>query len=254
MTRWTLQNKKALITGGTKGIGRAIAENFLQFGAEILIVARTQSDVENLVNRWTSENHKAFGIAADLSTDAGVRKVISEVEKIWGKLDILINNTGMNIRKKIHEFSEEEYDRIISTNMHSAYKLCRLAYPLLKKSGDASVVDISSVAGLTHIRTGVPYGMTKAALIQMTKNLAVEWAKDKIRVNGIAPWYIKTELVGHLLENEQYLNDILVRTPMGRVGEPVEVADAVTFLCMPAASYITGQTLAVDGGFMVYGF
>jgi Tropinone reductase 1 len=144
--------------------------------------------------------------------------------------------------------------KIIETNLHSAFNLCKLTYPLLKKSGDACVVNISSVAGLTHIRTGAPYGMTKAALIQLTKNLAVEWAKDKIRVNGIAPWYIKTPLVEHLLENKEYTNDILIRTPMGRVGEPVEVADAVAFLCMPAASYITGQTIAVDVGFTVYGF
>ncbi|MDQ4140366.1 MAG: SDR family oxidoreductase, partial [Bacteroidota bacterium] len=112
----------------------------------------------------------------------------------------------------------------------------------------------SSVSGLNHLRTGAIYGMTKAAMIQLTKNLAVEWAGDNIRVNALAPWYIRTPLADAVLQNQEYLNDVLSRTPMGRVGEPSEVAAAAAFLCMPAASYITGQCLAIDGGFSVYGF
>lgn len=115
-------------------------------------------------------------------------------------------------------------------------------------------MNISSVAGLRHVRTGSIYGMTKAAMVQLTRNLAVEWATDHIRVNVVAPWYIRTPLAETVLRNPDYLNSVLDHTPMRRVGEPEEVSAAVAFLCLPAASYITGQCLSVDGGFEVNGF
>ena len=125
---------------------------------------------------------------------------------------------------------------------------------MLKKSKEGSVVNIASVAGLFHVRSGAPYGMSKAAMTQLTRNLAVEWAQDGIRVNAVAPWYIKTPLVKALLEDPEFINPVLERTPLGRVGEPREVAAVAAFLCMPASSYITGQCLVVDGGTTVCAF
>jgi Tropinone reductase 1 len=119
---------------------------------------------------------------------------------------------------------------------------------MLRKSKQGNIIFISSVAGIDHIRTGAVYGTTKAAIIQLTKNLAVEWAADNIRVNTIAPWYIKTPMVEQLLKNKDYFEEVLKKTPMARIGEPDEVAAVAAFLCMPAASYITGQCIAVDGG------
>ena len=113
---------------------------------------------------------------------------------------------------------------------------------------------MGSVSGLTHVRTGAPYGMTKAALHQLTKNLACEWAEDGVRVNAVAPWYIRTRRTSTSLADPDYLDEVIDRTPMGRIGEPEEVASAVAFLCLPASSYVTGECIAVDGGFLRYGF
>jgi Tropinone reductase 1 len=166
----------------------------------------------------------------------------------------LVNNVGTNIRKPTTEYSAAEFQHLLATNLESAFGLCQGAYPLLKAAGNASIVNISSVAGLTHVRTGAIYGMTKAALNQLSRNLAVEWAGAGIRVNTVAPWYIQTPLAETVLRNPDYLQQVLDRTPLGRVGEPEEVAAAVAFLCLPAARYITGQCLSVDGGFEVFGF
>jgi Tropinone reductase 1 len=172
----------------------------------------------------------------------------------FGKLDILVNNVGVNIRKKTIEYSAEEYQKILNTNLTSAFELSRLAHPMLKNSADPSIVNISSVAGQIHLRTGSIYGMTKSAMIQLTKNLAGEWGKDKIRVNAVAPWYINTPLAQAVLKDKDYYNEVLSRTPLNKIGEPEDVASAVAFLCMPQAKFITGQCLSIDGGFTINGF
>ncbi len=252
--KWTLNGKSALVTGSTKGIGKATAEELAALGATVFVTARHAKAVGEQVEKIKNAGGRAFGIAADVTRAEDRQKLFDFVYNCGQGLDILVNNVGTNIRKKMINYSEEEYLHILNTNMHSNFALSQLFYPLLKASQEAAVVSVLSVAGLTHLRSGAPYGMSKAALTQLTRNLAVEWAADGIRVNAVAPWYTKTPLVEQLLHDKTYLDAVLARTPMNRMAEPEEVATAVAFLCMPAASYVTGQCLAVDGGFMVNGF
>lgn len=252
--RWTLKNKKALITGATKGIGAAIAKEFSDLGAEIMVVARNQDELNVMQSEYSAKGIKIITVNADVSKRYDYQKIIERVREEWETLDIFVNNVGTNIRKATKDYDYNEYDFIMDTNLKSAFELSRLLFPFLKKTEQANVVYVSSVAGQIHLKTGAIYAMTKAAINQLTKNLAVEWASENIRVNAVAPWYIKTPLAETVLKDETYKQSVLSRTPIKKIGEPEDVAAAVSFLCMPASAYITGQIISVDGGFMVNGF
>jgi len=251
--RWTLQGRFAVVTGATEGIGLATARELAGFGARVLIVARDRERLARRTEELRSSGAEVDAVPADLSTPAGVRAVLEAAQARSPRLDVLVNNVGTNIRKPTVDYSEDEISALFRTNLHSGLELTRGAHPLLKASGAAAVVNVLSVAAFRGLGTGAPYAMTKAALVQLTRYLAVEWAVDGIRVNAVAPWYIRTPLVKSILEDDRRLEAIIARTPQGRIGEPEEVAAAIAFLCLPASSYITGECLAVDGGFLAKG-
>jgi len=254
--RWRLDGRTGLVTGASKGIGLACARELAAFGADVLMVARDEAHLEQARAELAEEfpQREFFAFAADVSQREQRMEVFDWIADLEVALSLLVNNAGTNVRKKTLDYSFEEVQGLIETNLLSAFDFCRLAYPHLSEHAHAAIVNVGSVSGLTHVRTGSPYGMTKAALTQLTRNLACEWAEDGIRVNAVAPWYIRTQRTEGVLANPEYLDDVLTRTPAGRIGEPEEVAAAVAFLCLPAAAYITGECIAVDGGFLRYGF
>lgn len=254
--RWRLDGQVALVTGASRGIGFATARELALLGADVLMVARDEAHLESVRAELAEEfpDSDIVCFAADVADAEQRLEVFDWVADLELPLSILVNNAGGNTSKPTLDYDEHEVRALIELNVMSAFEMCRLAHPQLAEHGNAAIVNVSSVSGLTHVRTGSPYGLTKAALAQLTKNLACEWAEDGIRVNAVAPWYIRTQRTAVKLANEEYLDEVLERTPMGRVGEPEEVAAAIAFLCLPAASYVTGECIAVDGGFLRYGF
>jgi tropinone reductase I len=244
---WSLTDKFAVVTGGSKGIGLATVSELLGRGASVLSVARDSGTLAASVQDWQKDGLPVTTMAADVSTQEGRSKVLASAEQAK-RIDVLVANVGTNIRKGIEAYTPEEILHILNTNLISSIELVREALPLLKAGTDSSVILVGSIAGLSTVRTGIPYGASKAALNQVTRGLAVEWAKHKIRVNLVAPGFIVTPLTQNLLANQEFMAYVLTRIPMERPGQPEEIGRLIAFLAMPASSYITGQIFVADGG------
>lgn len=245
---WNLDGKTALVTGGTKGIGKATVKEFLSLGAKVIFTSRSQQDVDDFESELQEQGHICNGLVSDVSLEDDQDKLTDFVFERSGSLDILVNNAGINIRKEAIQYEPEEYRKILEINLIAPFELTRKFYALLKRSGKASVINVASVAGSQDVKSGAPYAMAKSGLLQQSRSLASEWAENGIRVNTVSPWYTRTPLTKTVFENDSRLEKIIERTPMNRVAEPEEMANVIAFLAMDKASYITGQNISVDGG------
>ena len=254
--RWRLDGQVALVCGASQGIGLACARELQALGAELLLVARDapllDKAADELAELSPARPPRVF--AADLADGEQRRELFDWVNDQDSGLQILVNNVGGNEPRPALDYGDADWRALFELNVISAAALSRLAHPLLTRHAASSIVNVGSVSGITHVRTGAIYGASKAALHQLTRNLACEWAPDGVRVNAVAPWYIRTRRTSDALADPDYYDEVIEHTPMGRVGEPEEVASSVAFLCLPASSYVTGECIAVDGGFLRYGF
>ncbi|XP_062085041.1 tropinone reductase homolog At2g29330-like [Humulus lupulus] len=247
--RWSLDGMTALVTGGTSGIGYAIVEELCGLGAKVHTCSWNETQLNECLSHWETKEFRVTGSVCDVLSPSQREELIHKVSSLFdGKLNILINNVGTTYIKPTLEYTAEDISFLMGTNFNSGYTISQLAHPLLKASGDGSIVFVSSMAGVLAVNVGSLYSAAKGAINQLAKNLACEWAKDKIRINSVAPWFIRTPLVEPYFSEQEFSEAVNARTPLGRIGEPKEVSSLVAFLCLPAASYITGQTVGVDGG------
>ena len=246
MTAFDLTGKVALVTGGNGGIGLGMARGLASLGATVMVAGR---DGEKNRRAVALLGGKADAIAVDLADEAGARAVVDKTVQKFGRLDILINNAGINIRKPPQDFALEEWQRVLDINLTSLFVCCQAAYPHMKTRG-GKIINIGSMTSIFGASFAAPYGASKGAVVQLTKSLAVAWAPDNIQVNAVLPGWIDTELTETAREQVAGLHEkVVARTPAGRWGTPDDMAGIAMFLAGPASDFVTGTALPVDGGY-----
>ncbi len=239
-----LQGKIAVVTGGTRGIGFAIVKAFLEEGASVALFGSRQETVDKALVSLNAGD-KVMGLAPDLSDFAQVEKAMAEVKAHFGKIDILVNNAGVSAREPIYNYDPAAFDKVINLNVNSVFYCSKAVVPYMKEQGGGSIVNTSSMVSLYGQASGCSYPASKYAVNGLTKSLAKELGKDNIRVNAVLPGVTRTDMVAAL--PPEMVARVSATIPLGRVGEPEEVANAFVFLASDKASYITGAFLSVDG-------
>ena len=242
-----LQRKKAIVTGGTRGIGFAVVQTFLRNGASVALFGSRQETVDKALAALKEENPdwEVIGMAPDLTDYAAVDAAFAEVEKAFGRIDILVNNAGISAREPLYDYTPEAFEKIMRLNVSAVFNGCRAAAPRMKAQGGGSIINTSSMVSLYGQPSGVGYPTSKFAVNGMTRSLARELGRDNIRVNAVAPGVTRTDMVANL--PQEIVQRVCAPIPLGRMGEPEEVANAFLFLASDLASYITGEILQVDG-------
>ena len=243
-----LEDKIALVTGGGAGIGRAIAETFAREGAFVVVADRDGEAAKQATETIVMANGAASSHEVDVADTAQVKSLMQAIDEAHGRLDVLVNNAGVGERADFRHLSDEAWDRVWKTNLDGTVRCAREAFDLLKASGNASVINLSSIMASKHTRQMAVYSATKGAVSALSRSLAVEYAPYGIRVNTLLPGYVETALIGRYLSNPMIAKALLTQTPLRRFGTPQDIANAALFLASDEAAYITGAALNVDGG------
>lgn len=245
-----LSGKAAIVTGGSKGIGFGMAWALAHAGADIVVVSRNLAEGEEAAKEIQAMGRKSIAISCDVTVPEAVDEMVTKAVATFGKVDILLNNAGMNIRKPVVDLSAEEWDRVLSTNLKGIFLVAQRVGKEMIKQKSGKVINIASILGVIGLPWLAPYAASKGGIVQLTKVLALEWAQFNINVNAIAPAYIRTPMTEGWLTDQVRLQAILSSTPMGRLGSIEDLAGPVVFLASDWSSYITGHTLMVDGGWV----
>ena len=249
-----LTGKVAIVTGGNGGIGLGMARGLAEAGADIAIVGRNETKSNAAVAELKQNGSKAISIVVDVTDKAAVTDMVELVVRELGRVDILVNNAGINIRKPPQALSLDEWDRVIGTNLTSAFLCSQAVYPAMKAAGGGKIINIGSMYSIFGAAYAAAYAASKGGLVQMTKSLANAWAKDNIQVNAVLPGWIDTDLTKRARAEIDGLHDrVLARTPAARWGASNDFAGIAVFLSSHASDFVTGTAIPVDGGYSIMG-
>lgn len=241
-----LKDKVCIVTGAGKGFGEEIAKEFYAQGAKLALITRSKEDIDNLMVKFDSE--RVLSICGDVSDGNIVSQFISQTINKFGVIDVLVNNAGMRFRKEFLDISNDELDQVLDVNLKSMVFLCQKVLPYMIKNNSGKIINMSSIAGTLGFANLSGYVISKAAIIGLTKSLAVEFADRNIQINALAPGFCKTSYFENFQENKELYDFTLSRTPMNRWGDSKEIADVCVFLASDMSNYMTGEVLKVDGG------
>lgn len=243
-----LKGKRVLVTGGSKGIGKEIALAFARLGADVMIAGRNPADLERAVAELRGIHPESYGLQADVQDVQSIYSMVDEAIATMGGIDILVNNAGINIAKPALEVTEEDWDRVLDTNLKGTFFCSQRAGKYMVENGGGRIINIvSQMAFVGYIKRSA-YCSSKGGAVQLTKALAVEWAKYGVRVNAVAPTFVQTDLTQGMLEDQAFYQDVLSRIPLGELAKVSDITGAVLFLASEMANFVTGETIKVDGG------
>lgn len=250
---FNLEGRVALVTGGNGGLGLGMALGLAEAGARIAVAARNTEKTATALSQIEATGVKALGLTADISKESDIAEMVAKTIEVFGRLDILVNNAGMVVRKEPQDLTTEEWDQVLDVNLRGAFLAAKTAYPHMKRQGGGKIINIGSMFSIFGGGgSGAPYSSSKGGLVQLSKSLAVAWAKDNIQSNTILPGWFMTELTSDIpVRQPERYEMISRRIPTGRWGEPEELKGAAVFLASPASDYVTGAVLTVDGGYSV---
>lgn len=244
-----LEDKVAIVTGASRGIGRAIAERFAKEGASVVICGRKQEPLDQVANELRGLSGRILPIACHVGRLEDLEGMVNVTAREFGKIDILVNNAGTNIAQgPATDMTDAQFDKMVEVNLKSAYRLTRLVAPGMCQRGSGSIINIASIAGIRPQFQSLLYSMTKAALIMLTQSYALELGPSGVRVNAIAPGLVETRLSEHYWKDESRFERLMERQPIKHLGQPAEVAEIALMLASDGSSYLTGQAIVVDGG------
>ena len=246
---FSLAGRRALVTGSSRGIGFAIAAALAAAGADVILNGRDEVTLGEAASKLAEGGARVRAVAFDVTSEESVGDAVDWCESEVGPIDILVNNAGMQYRAALDEFPADKFDQVIRTNLHSAFYVGQAVAKRMIPRGHGKIVNICSVMSNLARPSIAPYAASKAAIANLTRGMAVDWAKHGLNINGIAPGYIRTELNEALLKNEEFNSWVEKRTPMGRWGDPAELGGAAVFLASDASKFVNGHILYVDGAF-----